>query len=108
MSDLWTEIQSRLDMLDEAIADFRDSGREYAEAEAEYKSALSNQTLRLRSESMPVTIIGDVVRGLQDVNELRMKRDIAETMYKADMESINVNKLRIRVLEAQMNREWRQ
>ena len=60
MNDLWSDISDRLNILDESIKNLRQSGREYAEAEAAY-----------------------------------------------NLEVINASKLRIKVLEAQLNREWR-
>lgn len=107
MNDLWSDIVDRLNILDGSIKNLRQSGREYAEAEANYKAELSKQVLRLRKEGYPVTIIGDTVRGLDNVKELRLDRDTKKVLYQADLEVINVSKLRIRVLEAQLNREWR-
>lgn len=107
MNDLWNDISDRLNILDESIKNLRQSGREYAEAEAAYKAELSKQVLQLRKEGYPVTIIGDIVRGLEPVKESRLDRDAKKVLYQADLEVINVSKLRIKVLEAQLNREWR-
>jgi hypothetical protein len=37
---------------------------------------------------------------------LRFKRDVCETVYQANQESINVLKLNIRIIESQLQREW--
>ena len=68
---------------------------------------LREEALRLReTKDMPVTLIQQVVYGIPEVAELRFKRDVAETMYKVSQESINTLKLKIRVLDAQIGREW--
>lgn len=82
-------------------------GNELAEAERDYKIKLREEALKLRTtKDMPVTLINQVVYGVPEVAELRFKRDVAETMYKVSQESINTLKLKIRVLDAQISREW--
>lgn len=55
---------------------------------------------------MPVTIISDVCRGEPEIAKLRLERDIAETVYKSALEAIQSYKLQIRILDAQVEREW--
>ena len=82
-------------------------GKEFAEAERDYKITLRQEALKLRAENnTPVTLIQQTVYGIKEVADKRMKRDIAETMYKTSQEYINTLKLRIRVLEGQLSREW--
>lgn len=82
-------------------------GNALAEAERDYKVKLREEALRLRTEKdMPVTLIQQVVYGIPEVAEKRFKRDVAETMYKTAQESINTLKLKIRILDAQISREW--
>ena len=82
-------------------------GNALAEAERNYKVKLREEALRLRTtKDMPVTLINQVVYGIPEVAELRFKRDVAETMYKVSQESINTLKLKIRILDAQIQREW--
>lgn len=81
-------------------------GREYASAERDYKVTLAQTALKLRADDMPVTLIDKVVYGQKSVAEARMKRDIAEVMYTAAKENINSLKLQIRIMDAQINREW--
>ncbi len=83
-------------------------GREYAQAERDYKVQLAQTALKLRSEDMPVTLIDKVVYGKHEVADARFKRDVAETMYNASKENINSLKLQIRILDAQIGREWSQ
>lgn len=82
-------------------------GNELAEAENDYKITLREEALKLRAEkNMPVTLINQIIYGVGCVAEKRLRRDIAETMYKTSQEYINTLKLRIRVLESQLQREW--
>lgn len=108
VQDIWTDIQGRLDLLDVAVKELGKRGRAYAEAESEYRTALATEVLRLREEEgRPVTLVPDLARGNKEVARLKVERDCAEALYKAALEAINVNKIRIRVLESQMDREYR-
>ena len=104
--DIWTDIQRRLDLLDVSLREIGKRGADYANAEAEYRSALSEKILELRSDGMPVTITSDVARGTPKIAKLRLDRDCKEALYKASLEAVQVYKLQIKVLEAQMNREY--
>ena len=79
-------------------------GREYAQAEHDYKIALAQAALRRRADDMPVTMIDKVIYG--DVAKERFKRDTAEVMYKTAQENINATKLRLRLVQAQIEKEW--
>lgn len=107
MQDLFTEVQERFDNLDFALKEIGSRGRKYAEAEAAYRQALATKILELRADGMPVTITPDVARGTREVALLKLERDCAEALFKAAQEAIHVNKLRIRIIEAQMEREWK-
>lgn len=105
--DLWNAITSRLDLLDEAVKSLRFRAREYAESESAYRQALAIEMLRLREEDkMPVTIIPDLARGRPEIARLKVERDCNEALYKSALEAINVNKIRVKVLESQHEREW--
>ena len=104
MIDMVNDLQALSDALTAAIHSMAKYGKEYAEAEKAYKVRLTQETLKLRDAGMPVTIIDKVVMGV--VADERCKRDIAESFYKTSQENINAIKLRIRVLDNQINREW--
>ena len=82
-------------------------GKELAEAEHDYKVILRQEALKLRADGMAITLIDKVVYGIDEVADARLKRDIAETMYTASQESINTLKLKMRIIDAQIDREWR-
>lgn len=107
VNNLWQDITERLDILDAATREIRHRGREYAEAEAAYRQALAIKLLELRGLGIPVTICPDLARGDEEVAALKVARDCAEASYKSVMEGIQVNKLRLKILEAQYDREWR-
>lgn len=94
--------------LSESIKMMRRYGNDYACAEADYKVALAQTALKLRSDGMPVTMINTVIYGTAEVPKLRMKRDVAEVMYKSAQEEIQSVKLRLRLIESQIEREWEQ
>lgn len=108
MDDLFGRIEELCDLNERRVQDLRSTGVKYAENEAEYRSALRVAILQERSRGTPVTIIGDLVRGDPRIAELRVNRDASEAVYKSIQEEINVNKLRIRVLDNQLAREWGQ
>lgn len=105
--DLFNEIQELTKKLSTSINQTIKYGKELAEAECDYKVTLRQEALKLRNDDkMAVTLINQIVYGIPEVANKRLKRDIAETMYKTSQEYINTLKLRIRVLEGQLQREW--
>lgn len=104
--DLTAEVNYKLKQLDESCKMMIKAGNDKANAEYQYRTALAQGILHHRAENMPVTIINDVVRGNKSVAKLKLERDITETTYDAIRESINAQKLTIRVLENQIAREW--
>lgn len=105
--DLYEELNIKTQELDKSIKSLRHTGTEYAEAERAYKVCLREHALRLRNEKdMPVTLIQQVVYGVPEVAEKRFTRDVAEAVYRANQEAINSIKLQIRIIDAQLGREW--
>lgn len=92
--------------LDEVLKTLRQNGIAKAQAEKEYKEMVSKESLRLRDEGMPVTLIDKVIYGLPSISTLRFQRDCADVVYNANQEAINIRKLQIRVIESQISREW--
>lgn len=104
--DLVAQVGQKTALLDAAIQALSKRGRAYAEAEREYRLALSKMILEERANGTPVTVISDICRGKPEIARLRFERDCAEVVYKSAMEAINNYKLQIRVLDAQIEREW--
>ena len=93
--------------LSESIKLLGEYGKKLAEAERAYKVELAKESLRLKDGGMAVTLIDKVIYGSGNVPDLRFKRDLAETMYKTTQENINGIKLRMRILENQIDREYK-
>ena len=105
--DLFADLQDLTRRLNQAIKYLKQYGEELAITERNYKVTLRQEALKLRAEKkMPVTLIQQVVYGVPEVADKRLKRDIAEAMYNTAQENINSIKLQIRVVENQLNREW--
>ena len=104
--DLITELSIKTKQLDKAILDLRQNGTAYAEAERNYKILLRTECLKLRDEGMAIGMIDKTCFGIPSVAEARYKRDIAETVYKANQEAINSIKLQMRLIGEQISREW--
>ena len=104
--DLYTELQQKTSQLDISIKALRQSGTAYAEAEKNYKVLLRQECLKLRDEGTAIGMIDKICYGIPSVAEARFKRDVAETVYKANFEAINSLKLQMRLIENQLQREW--
>lgn len=104
--DLFLEQQSRQKQLDISIRQLRKTGTDYAQAERDYKVLLRQEVLKLRDEGTAVGVIDKICYGIPSVAEARFKRDVAEAVYKANLEAINSIKLQLRLLDAQIQREW--
>ena len=89
-----------------SIKKLRTNGAKLAEAERDYKITLRQEALRLRAGDMPVTLINNIIYGIDEVADKRFKRDVEQANYDANKEHINVTKLKLRILEAQLSREW--
>lgn len=104
--DLYAELGQKRTELDLCIRSLRTSGTAFAEAERDYKVELRKTCLRLREEGMAIGMIDKVCYGEQSVADLRFRRDVAEAVYKANLEAINSIKLHLRLIENQIGREW--
>ena len=104
--DLLVELSEKVRLLDVAISQLKTRGSSYAQAEHDYKVALSQQMLTERDGGLPATILSDVCRGKKHIAKLRFERDVAEVSYKAAQEAINSYKLQIRIMDSQISREY--
>ena len=104
--ELIQELQSKTKQLEMSVRQLRKSGTDYAQAERDYKVLLRTECLKLRDSGMAIGLIDKTCYGIPSVAEARFKRDVAEAVYKANQESINSIKLQMRLLEAQIAREW--
>lgn len=104
--NLYNELESKIQELEVSIRSLRKTGTNYAQAERDYKVLLRQEVLKLRDEGQAIGVITLTCYGIPSVAEARFKRDIAETIYKANLEAINSIKLQLRLLENQIQREY--
>lgn len=104
--DLFVELEQKRQMLDKSIKELRNSGTNLAQCEKEYKIQLRNECLKLRDSGMAIGMIDKTCYGVPLIAELRFKRDVAETIYKANLEAINSIKLEIRIIQNQIDKEY--
>jgi len=104
--NLYNELMDKSKQLDVAVKELRKSAYNYAKAYTDYRIEVAKETLILRDKKTPVTVTSDLVRGKPSVAKLKFDEILAEGIYKANQESIQAIKLQIRLLDAQMEREW--
>ena len=103
---MWQQIERCMYMLETAVTEMKERSKKFAEAEHNYRVALSQRLTELRAEGQPVTHLGDIARGAKKIASLKLARDIAEGLYDSSKEAINMYKLKIKVLEGEYEREW--
>jgi ribulose 1,5-bisphosphate carboxylase large subunit-like protein len=105
--DLLSQINNKLNELLHLTKLLAEYGERYANAEHNYKVEISKEVMRLKDAGQSATLINLVVYGQPAVAKLRLQRDLAQVLYDSAKEQINSTKLFIRILEAQIDREWR-
>lgn len=103
---MYHEIMEEVAKMEMALSQLKKRGKTYAEAERDYKIAMRSEILKLRDDGQPATLVLQLCYGTSNIANLRMARDIAEALYKSALEAINVLKLKIRIMEAQYDREY--
>lgn len=102
----WREIEDGIAYLQRRTEDMRASGQRYAEAEAEYRKRKAIAILDERQAGTPATLCKDIIFARPEMIEALTERNCAQALYDADREAINTEKLRLRVLDAQLARDW--
>lgn len=106
MQDLVQEQREKINLLNQAVMSLKERGTARAKAEQAYRVALSQRLAQLRAEKQPVTHLSDIARGEENIAKLRLERDLADVLYNSAQEAINNYKLQIRIIEAQIQREY--
>ena len=104
--DLVSEIMQKSKQLEVSIKQLRKSGQDYAEARTNYRIALAKELIKLKDEGFAITLAGDIARGKPEIARLKFDEISKEAIYKANQEAIQGIKLQIRLLDAQLTREW--
>ena len=103
---LWEEVNVIKVQLDTALRTCRENGLKATLAEVEYRKEKAKEILRLKSEGCPATLIPDIVKGLENVAILYQDKLDKEVIYKSNIEAIQVKKLELRTMEAELEREY--
>ena len=104
--DLLQELWKINDLLTKALEQFKERGREYAKAQRDYRVLLRQKILLLRADGTPTTILSDLARGDDDVAAAKEQEIITKTMLESCQEAINVYKIKIKILQEQINKEY--
>lgn len=105
---MWLEVEQALKDLEKCVSEYKKYSNDYAVKERKYRIALSQKLVELRSKGEKVTHLADIARGIPEIANLRFERDIAEGLKKSAEEGINYYKIKVRILDGQLQREWGQ
>lgn len=106
--DLVTALRQERVLLVDTVNAMKTVGRQLAQATKNYKIALRQEILRLRMEDgVAWTACYDLALGEDNVAQLRFIRDIRQSDYDVCVEKINALKLEIRLLEKEIEQDWR-
>ena len=64
-------------------AAFQEANEVFAWAVAAYRVELAKETLKLRADGMPATLVPDLAKGNERISSLRLERDIAKGLLDA-------------------------
>lgn len=106
--DLYNQLDQKTRLLDVAVRELRQRGTAYAQAERDYRVAKAKAILREREKGTAATITLDLIKGDREVSRLCFERDCAEVLYRSALEAIQSIKLQLRLLDAQLTREYGQ
>ena len=104
--ELYEELRKLTEDLEISIRQLRKTGTAYAQCEKDYKVLLRQECLKLRDEGMAIGLLDKTCYGIPEVAEARFRRDVAKAVFIANQEAINSIKLRMRLVENQLQREW--
>lgn len=106
MIDLFNEIQDLTKDLNVSVKSLRKTGEDYARAYTNYRIALAKELLILKNEGYAITLAGDIARGKPEIAKLKFEEISKEAIYKANQEAINSTKLKIKIIQEQLNKEY--
>ena len=93
-------------LLTSALSEYKKRGQDYAKAYKNYRILVAQKLLQLKADGMPVTISYDIARGDEEVANAKEQEIITECLYKSCQEAVNVYKLKIKILQAQINNDY--
>lgn len=107
MSDLVTELMEDRALIKRAVTEAKERGLALAQAEAEYQTVKNKRALEMKEEGLAATMIQMLIKGDREVRGALFERDCAQVLYNSSQDAINAYKLDARLLESQIEREYR-
>lgn len=104
--ELFQELRDKSRQLDELYAASEKLLEDYANAEVDYKRAVARTTLKLKDEGYGVGMIKELCGGEEEVVKANYNRIMTEGRLKINQEGINILKIAVKQLGAQIDREW--
>lgn len=104
--DLLLELHRLNNDLLVSVKSLRKTGKEKAVAEREYYVAKAQESLKLKESGHAITMVQLIIKGQKEVAEKMFKFHVADTVHQANIEHVNATKLQMRLLEAQISREY--
>lgn len=99
-------ILNKLDQCVQALShgniELKTLGLNKAQTEKAYRIKKSQEILKLKLEKYPVTLIMEIVKGNEEVAELRLQRDIAQSSYFVALDAINNLRSEIEILRSKL------
>lgn len=102
----WDDVNSGVAYLQQRTEEMRASGLRAATADVEYRKAKALAILDERQKGTPATVCRDVIYARPEVAAALTERNCSQAVYEADRESINTMKMKLRILDAQLARDW--
>ena len=93
-------------LLTSALSEYKKRGQDYAKAYKNYRVKVAQKLLQLKADVMPVTISYGIARGDEEVANAKEQEIITECLYKSCQAAVNVFKLQIKILQAQINNDY--
>ena len=98
------EIMQKIEICQQALTkgntELKTLGIKKAEAERNYRIALSKKLFALRMEKYPIAIMQDIAKGSSEISNLRLQRDIAESSYYTAISAMDNLRLEIETLRS--------
>lgn len=107
MNDPVSDLMRDRDLMKRASEALKERGIALAKAEAEYQTAKHSRSIAMKAEGNSATMIQLLIKGDERVSAAMFARDCAQVEYDSAKEALNVYKLDARLLEAQIDREYR-
>lgn len=99
LSEIIREMRDINQRLNGAIKEVYKQAILKSETERDYKIALRLETLKLKSEGYPATLINNLAKGEARIAALRFERDKAKTLYDTARDSMNSLRVEASVLQ---------